>query len=256
MDGLISLIWFITSIGPQPPMTWPVLTTTHHDHHGPSQLCTTLAMMAAPKVATRWLHQRSSSLRMPWKICRSGDHNLMAVIGAFQALEIPWNPGHGFSSSEGILQNLPQHVPASEDQTHPTAEGHLDHLEPGGIHGIWAMLDLPAAGGAEHKASCQKRDFASSTRPGGSTWDLAYPMMIWWKIPGETKLLYVTMVAVNGFRLCWYTWPLKFWSESWKDPKNCRRIDDEVGGTSIDQRSDRWPSTLVITGRPRQITLW
>ena len=242
---------------------WPSAPNdlTSLDHHpGPTMI--TMGQASSAPLSPWWQHLKwhrgCTSAVHHWgcrEKCRSGDHNFMAVIGTFEALEIPWNPGHGFSSSEGILQNLPQHVPASEDQTHPTAEGHLDHLEPGGIHGIWAMLDLPAAGGAEHKASCQKRDFASSTQPGGSTWDLVpwsdekylvngfsyYGCSEWL----QTLLIHVTIEIYwnSGVRVE-------------RTQKNCRRIDDEVGGTSIDQRSDRWPSTLVITGRPRQITLW
>ena len=198
MDGLIMFNMVHHQHWPSAPMTWPVLTTTTHDHHGlPSQLCTTLAMMAAPKVAPGGCTS-SSSLRMPWNMPFGGPQ-LWPLLGLLKQLKSPdksrtFSPAPGFSR---IFTNIFQIFSASEDQTHPAAEGHLDHLEPGGIHGpCWAMLDLLLVLGAEHKASCRKRDFASSTRPGGSTWDRR--LIPWWsdeKYLENTKLLWLQWMA-------------------------------------------------------------
>ena len=117
----------------------------------------------------------------------------------------------------------------------------------------WAMLSNagPAAGGAEHKASCQKRDFASSTRPGESTWDRR--LIPWWsdeKYLENTKLLWLQWMAPD------FVDTRDHWNSGVRverTKKNCRRIDDEVGGTSIlDQRSDRvhWYGKLRIWMHP------
>ena len=109
----------------------------------------------------------------------------------------------------------------------------------------------PAAGGAEHKASCQKRDFASSTRPGESTWDRR--LIPWWsdeKYLENTKLLWLQWMAPD------FVDTRDHWNSGVRverTKKNCRRIDDEVGGTSIlDQRSDRvhWYGKLRIWMHP------
>ena len=86
-----------------------------------------------------------------------GGPQLWPLLGLLKQLKSPdksrtFSPAPGFSR---IFTNIFQIFSASEDQTHPAAEGHLDHLEPGGIHGpaeqcwtccwCWVLSTKPAA---------------------------------------------------------------------------------------------------------------
>lgn len=201
MDGLIMFNMVHHQHWPSAPMTWPVLTTTTHDHHGlPSQLCTTLAMMAAP---IEWPPGGCTSPAVHhWgcrEKCRSGDHN----FGLWCLWDF-WSSWNHLKSRTWILQrrDSPESSPTFSRKNSVRGPNTSSRWRPFGSSRAWwnpwAMLSNagPAAGGAEHKASCQKRDFASSTRPGESTWDRR--LIPWWsdeKYLENTKLLWLQWMA-------------------------------------------------------------